>query len=294
MIYSKPPVIKPLATILYCFVLVTGCQTEIDGMVEIPAGYFQMGTGETDTEGHALSMGFEKPWYADESPQREVYQNAFYIDEYEVTNRQYYIFCQATDCKPPLGWHGQKYPEGQDDLPVTGVSFFDATAYAQWVGKRLPTEQEWEKAARGPGGSLYPWGDEMRFSAANVSRSSKKKKGQGLKPVGSHPSGASYYGVHDMIGNVWEWVWDYYQPYPKNQFKSDDYGKNYVVVRGLSHVGVGHFPKGQYKKVVALKARASYREKLHPLTRKSDVGFRCAKDQDPFSKRLYEFFTGKT
>lgn len=293
MICSKPPVIKFLVIIFNCFVLIIGCQPGIEGMVKIPAGYFYMGTDETDTEGHARLMGLEKPWYADESPKREVYQSAFYIDVHEVTNRQYYIFCQATDCKQPSGWNGLKYPNGWVDLPVINVSFFDATAYAQWVGKRLPTEQEWEKAARGPKGSIYPWGNEMRFSAANISRSNKKKKGQGLKPVGSYPSGVSYYGLHDMIGNVWEWVWDYYQPYPGNQFKSDDYGKKYAVVRGLSHVGVGHFSKEQYKKVVTLKARASYREKLHPLTWRSDVGFRCAKDKDPFSKRLYDFFTGK-
>ncbi|MEC7640930.1 MAG: SUMF1/EgtB/PvdO family nonheme iron enzyme [Nitrospinota bacterium] len=293
MKFSKPPALKPRVALLCCLVAGIGCQPGIEGMVKIPAGYFLMGTDAADREGNALSMGLEKPWYSDESPQREIYQNAFYIDKYEVTNRQYYIFCQATDCKPPPGWPGQKYPEGQDSLPVTGVSFFDATAYAQWIGKRLPTEQEWEKSARGPEGLLYPWGDKMRFSAANISSSSKKKKGQGLKPVGSHPSGASYYEAHDMVGNVWEWVWDYYQPYPDNQFRSNDYGKKFIVVRGLSHVGVGHFPAGQYKKIVALKARASYREKLHPQTRRSDVGFRCAKDPDLFSKRLYEFFFGK-
>jgi len=288
MIFRKP------LTFIFCLIALatSGCQPEVDGMALIPAGYFIMGTDETDDEGRALALGLEKPWFADESPRQTLYQKAFYIDRYEVTNRQYYIFCQATDCKPPVGWHNWKYPEGQGDLPVTNVSFFDASAYAQWAGKRLPTEREWEKAARGPEGSLYPWGDEMQFSAANVSRSPRRKRGQGLKPVGSHPAGASYYGVHDMIGNVWEWVWDYYRPYPDNTYNSADYGKKYVVVRGLSYFGVGHFSRKQYKQVVALKARAAYREKLPPLTRKPDVGFRCAKDKAPFFKRLYEAVTG--
>ena len=96
-------------------------------------------------------------------------------------------------------------------------------------------------------------------------------------PVGSFPEGASPYEAQDMIGNVWEWVWSYYLPYPESEYKSELYEKKFVVVRGLSYLSVGHFPKKEYRKVVALKARASYREKLSPLSRKIDVGFRCAK-----------------
>lgn len=263
-------------------------------MVLVPGGDFIMGTDEVDTEGHALSLGLGKPWFADASPQRHIYQKGFYIDKYEVTNRQYYIFCQAAGYFPPPHWGGGKYPEGQDALPVTNVSYFDASAYAQWAGKRLPTEAEWEKAARGPDGALYPWGDDFHVSAANVSRSSGKKRGDGLKPVGSHPSGASPYGAFDMTGNAWEWVWDYYQPYPGSAYKTPDYEKKYVVVRGLSYFGVGHFTKKDYRKVVTLKARASYREKLHPQAIKIDIGFRCAQDKDknPIVKMLYEAFAG--
>ena len=123
-----------------------------------------------------------------------------------------------------------------------------------------------------------------------MSKSNKKRKGQGLKPVGSYPEGASSFGVEDMIGNAWEWVWDYYQPYPGNEFKTSNYGKKYVVVRGLSFLGLGHFPIKEYKKAVALKARAGYRELLSPLARKIDVGFRCAKDRQPLTKQLYDLF----
>jgi formylglycine-generating enzyme required for sulfatase activity len=99
-----------------------------------------------------------------------------------------------------------------------------------------------------------------------------------LKPVGQYPQGASPYGVEDMIGNVWEWIWDYYLPYPGNTDEQLKFPKNVVVVRGLSHMGVGHFPEKEYKKVVRLKARVSYREHLHPILRKPDVGFRCVKE----------------
>lgn len=248
-------------------------------MALIPAGNFTMGTDLVDGGNHALSVGLAKPWFADEFPERRVYAEDFYIDEYEVTNLQYYIFCQATDHKPPGLWGGPKYPEGDGDLPVTSVSFFDAAAYAQWAGKRLPTEAEWEKAARGPQGNIFPWGDEFDWTAANISQSSKKKLGRQLQPVGSFPEGVSPYGVHDMIGNAWEWVWDYYLPYPDSERASPDFGKKYIVVRGLSYLGLGHFSKKNYKKVASLKARASYREKLNPLARKKDVGFRCAKDK---------------
>ena len=254
-------------------------------MVLIPAGEFTMGTDLVDSKNHALSVGLTKPWFVDETPERRVHTRAFYIDQYEVTNRQYYIFCQATDHKPPRNWGGQKFPEGDGDLPVTNVNFFDAAAYAQWLGKRLPTEAEWEKAARGDLGNLFPWGNRFDWDAANISHTSKKKIGHQLKPVGSFPKGVSHYGVHDMIGNAWEWVWDYYLPYPESEHESPDYGKKYVVVRGLSYLGVGHFPKKDYKKVVSLKARASYREKLNPFARQKDVGFRCAKDKAPLIQK---------
>jgi len=262
-----------------------------EGMVWVPSGHFSMGTDETDDKGHALSLGLNKPWFADESPAQRLDLPDFFIDRFEVTNQQFYIFCQATDHRPPPGWKGMKYPDGEDDLPVTTVNFYDAAAYAEWAGKRLPSEAEWEKAARGPTDFDYPWGSQFDFTRANLSSSAKKKFGNGLKPVGSFPQGSSPYGAEDMIGNVWEWVHDYYQPYPGNRSWQVEFSKESVVVRGMSFMGVGHFPEKEYRKVVALKSRVSYREKLHPVLRKPDLGFRCAKDVPSFWETLNE--TGK-
>ncbi|SVD67835.1 uncharacterized protein METZ01_LOCUS420689, partial [marine metagenome] len=94
-----------------------------EGMVLVSGGEFKMGTDLVDLENHALSVGLPKPWYADEFPERKVYLKDFYIDQYEVTNRQYYIFCQATDRKPPRTWGGLKYPDGRDEYPVSHVNF---------------------------------------------------------------------------------------------------------------------------------------------------------------------------
>ena len=99
------------------------------GMVLVPAGYFSMGSDEEDTGGHALSLGLDKPWYADETPQRRLHLDDFFIDRYEVTNKEYYIFTQATDRKPPRTWKGPRYPEGEDQFPVHGVSFYDAAYF---------------------------------------------------------------------------------------------------------------------------------------------------------------------
>ncbi len=258
------------------------------GMVLVPSGYFSMGSDEEDAAGHALAMGLGKPWYADESPQQRFKLDDYFIDRYEVTNKQFYIFSQATDHPPPPIWNSPRYPEGQDDYPVHAVSYFSAAAYAEWAGKRLPTEAEWEKAARGGTPVQYPWGDAFDGSKANLSLSPRSKTGRGLMPVGSFPQGASPYGAEDMIGNVWEWVNDYYKPYPDSKYQTRYFDGKHVVVRGMSYLGVGHFPKKEYVKVVALKARAAYREKLNPAARRLDIGFRCAKDR----KSFYETYIG--
>ena len=270
--------------------ILSGCMEKIpEGMVLIPSGEFTIGTNQIDEEKHALALGLNKPWFADESPERRIDIPDYYIDRYEVTNLQYYIFCQATDRKPPRYWKGQKFPEGQGHHPVTTVNYFDASAYAKWAGKRLPNEAEWEKAARGRAGFIYPWGDDFIPGLANLSLSPRTKIGQGLKPVGSFPKSASPYGVQDLVGNAWEWVWEYYQAYPANTFKTPAYEKKEIVVRGLSYMGVGHFNKKDFLKVVSLKARASYREHLNPMARRKDVGFRCAKDRPPFMERVFGF-----
>lgn len=174
-----------------------------EGMVYVPGGYFQMGTNDEDAD-------------EDVRPQRRVFVPAFYMDRTEVTNREYKRFLPSHD-----------YPKGEDDLPATNVTYDEAAAYAQWAGKRLPTEEEWEKAARGTDGRRYPWGE--TWDSAHVAkravtagqsvvreRQSKDPKTCLLGPsrvrrVGSAPDGVSPYGCLDMAGNAWEWVQGFYR-----------------------------------------------------------------------------------
>ncbi len=157
-------------------------------MVYVPAGGFLMGSpaGKGDS---------------DEQPQRRVFLDAYWIDKRPVTVGQYRTFCQATERKMPLapdwGW--------QEDHPVVNVTWEEAAAYARWAGKRLPTEAEWEKAARGTDGREYPWGNQW-----DPRKCSNRGNSHSTQPVGGYPAGASPYGALDMAGNVWEWCADWY------------------------------------------------------------------------------------
>jgi formylglycine-generating enzyme required for sulfatase activity len=241
-------------------------------MVLVPEGEFIMGSDEADTEGISERLGINKPWFEDERPAQKVYLNAFFIDQYEATNARYKKFIDAVGHPTPPYWRGKEYPPDQGDHPVM-VGWADAKAYCEWAGKRLPTEAEWEKAARGTDGRRYPWGNEFDPSKANVGETQP-----GQVNVGSYLAGKSPYGAYDMIGNVWEWTADWYQPYPGNQSQSPHFGEKYKVIRGNAQGGVGHFPKTLIEKVVAHQSRASYRFLLSPNIRLSDVGIRCVKD----------------
>ena len=175
-----------------------------DGMVLIPAGEFEMGS---DTGA------------ANERPVHTVYIDAFYMDTYEVTNAQYKTFIdenpewQKENIPPAFHdgvylrlWEGNTYPEGKADHPVIYVSWYAAMAYAQWAGKRLPTEAEWEKAARGElSGKAYPWGDIYDATLANYGRHHSAPIAVGQYPPNS-------YGLYDMAGNISEWCLDEYDP----------------------------------------------------------------------------------
>jgi formylglycine-generating enzyme required for sulfatase activity len=231
-------------------------------MVKIPAGEFSRGSNEREIG--EIKVDFSgNDRLARELPKNWVYLDSFLIDRYEVTNRQYKDFCASTGHSVPLMWKDGTYPEGKGDHPVVYVSWIDAQAYAGWIGKRLPTEMEWEKAARGANGYQWPWGDQFYAHRANI-----RESGIGeTMPVGSYLNGANDEGVMDLAGNVWEWVQDRLQPYP--EYAGNPYyfpGGFFKVQRGGSFKTTGDYARGAYR-------GAGEVDKIY-----SDVGFRCARD----------------
>lgn len=233
---------------------------EHEVMVLIPAGKFIMGSDPAD-EKRGITVGI------DELPQRKVKVKAFYIDKFEVTNAQYQKFIDVTDNKTPYDYKNRKFPEGEGQWPVSHIDWFDAKAYCEWAGKRLPTEVEWEKAARGTDGRIYPWGDKYDVEKLNVKDWNKMKVER--VNVGSFPDGTSPYGLLDMAGSVWEWTEDWYEAYPGSKIKGRaDFGKIYKVIRGGAWNGSG-------KDLARTNGRFTYRpdQAYHCF-----IGVRCVKD----------------
>ena len=219
--------------------------------VVIPAGNFTMGDNE-------------------DSPLREVYLGGFFIDKHEVTVSRYAKFLKTTGgVKPPDHWE-EALLDNAGELPVVGVDWHDADAYCRWAGKRLPTEAEWEKAARGADGRKYPWGnDEPTPARANFGRFSEGPYKGGLMPVSGREAGNSPYGVQDLAGNASEWVADWYaESFARGDVrnpKGPESGKGKVIRGG-----------GWYDHPDRLKS--SRRMYAGPANRADDVGFRCAGD----------------
>ena len=191
-------------------------------MVVVPAGEFMMGSPTGDS---------------DEQPAHKVYVDAFSMDVYEVTVGQYAAFLQAKGIDPPSDWKTMNQPAHQS-RPVANIDWADAFAYCKWAGKRLPTEAEWEKAARGTDGRLYPWGNDPPTTLhANYGKKDWNNH-EALAPVGSFEAGKSPYGIYDMAGNVWEWVSDWYdEAYYKNSPSQNPTGPStggFKVIRGGS------------------------------------------------------------
>lgn len=219
-------------------------------MVAVPAGAFNMGS---DAGG------------PDSKPAHQVDVPAFQIDKFEVTNSDFKAFVDATGYKTDAEKTGDKpwsaYATGKDDNPVIKVSWNDATAFCKWAGERLPTEAEWEKAARGTDGRAYPWGNDWDPAKVN----GKDSGIRGTTAVGSYPAGASPSGVLDMGGNVWEWTSTVPDHYPGNSAASKLYSANSYIIRGGGWFDV--------KEQIA----SYYRNSAIPTTANDDLGFRCAR-----------------
>jgi iron(II)-dependent oxidoreductase len=233
---------------------------EFHDMVFIPAGPF--------------IMGYDKR-HADEGPSHTVTLRAYYIDQYEITNVQYAEFVKATRHKPPLHWRNGQYPPEKAKHPVVMVSWYDAKEYCDWAGKRLSTEEEWEKAARGTDGQIFPWGNAFDMNKSNNPQRWKSLGRPGdTMPVGSFPQGKSPYGLYDMAGNVWEWTESWYLPHPGNTHITENYGQKYKVSKGGSWKDCSFYRCG-------LSGPTFNRGFFVPNTRNNSFGFRCARDAAP-------------
>jgi formylglycine-generating enzyme required for sulfatase activity len=267
-----------LSLLLYvAFALEVSAEKKEDQMILVPAGTFTMGSANRA---------------ADERPIHKVYLDAYYIGKYEVTNAEYYEFwrsLQDNNSKtlqevmqhtpenftylPHIGnWpeRATQYP----NHPVVGVSWHDAKTYAEWKGMRLPTEAEWEKAARGYTNRTWPWGNDIQPYANTADKNDGYENR--IAPVGSFPKGKSYYGAMDMAGNVWEWTADWYSDVyyfhsPRQNPTGATIG-SWRVIRGGSWVDT------------LARCNTTFRFYFFPTLKTSFVGFRLAKSAEKAKK----------
>lgn len=275
------------------------------GMVLVSAGEFLMGNDGRDI---VITQGVAP---VDEMPAHVVALKAFYIDKYEVTNEQYKAFLDTLkrlgvkrfshynddgvpvpdrwmiqvedegkikDVAIPDRWSLESYPKGEDNYPVVDVDWYMAVKYCEVNGKRLPTEQEWEKAARGTDGRIFPWGNEYKTSISNNREFWDVRHKNGREPVdvGRMKEDVSPYGAHDMAGNAMEWTSSLYRAYPGSELDRDIFKKELYVLRG-----------GAYNTLLYEFGRTTSRYFRKPSDNKSahadwhtdmNIGFRCAKD----------------
>ncbi len=228
--------------------------------VDLPGGSVTVGRDPVTAGGVAP---------ADELPQHVVDVEPFEIGATPVTNAQYASFIAATGAEPPPHWRSAEPPAAITSHPVTFVDWFDAAAFCAWAGGRLPTEAEWEKAARSIDARRFPWGDEPDPSRAHIGAG---PKAGATAVVGSHQGGASPYGLLDAAGNVWEWVASAYAPYPyaATDGRNDPRGTPERVLRGGSFAS----PSLDY-------ARCAMRSRSRPGRRQLHIGFRIARGATP-------------
>lgn len=271
-----------------------------DGMVEVTEGAFLRGSTDDDLDYFVMlcdqaDSGCIRDNFLDEQPQQRVTLSAYWIDQFEVSNEQFAAFVEATGYTTVAERNGAsmvwddnqrqinevqdanwRHPEGPGsditgllDHPVVHVSWEDAGQYCAWAGKRLPTEAEWEKAARGLDGRRFPWGND--WEPERVHSVLPTEQAEGTVPVTSYEAGASPYGAHQMLGNVFEWVADWYDPYfyetgPLTDPLQSDVSSQLRVTRGggwATRTGFLH---------------VGWRRVVDPATTNTTTGFRCARD----------------
>ncbi len=245
------------------------------GMVRIPGGSFRFRISGIEIEGkNEIGVDVQYPW--EDSPRRDhdhiMNVAAFYTDRYPVTNEQFHKFLAATHYHPRddhnflRDWKNGSYPQGWGNKPVTWVSIEDARAYAAWAGKRLPHEWEWQYAAQGKDGRLYPWGSEWDEDA--VPRRDTGRSMQPAADVNAHPRGASPFGVEDLVGNVWQWTDEYVDEHTRAG-----------ILRGGSH----YQPRGShwyFPQAYELTEHGKYLLMAPSIDRSGAVGFRCVVDAE--------------
>jgi formylglycine-generating enzyme required for sulfatase activity len=248
---QKAAVVKPVPS---PSPVVSSLPVAPEGMVLIPGGVFEMGRADGDEY---------------ESPPHLVTVKPFFMDKNEVTCGEYEKFVQFEAHRAPPGWSQGRCPEGKSLLPVTGVSWNDAQAYAQWAHKRLPSEEEWEFAARGKDHRVYAWGNEWK-PLANAGESSSGK----LIEVGSYAAGAGPFGTLDMMGNAWEWTSSPLRAYPGAKIKEESLPEveqeKLKVIRGGSYQSNSKQATTTYRMGWPSEGASSY----------AQSGFRCASDLD--------------
>ena len=218
----------------------------------------------------------------DEAPIHVRFLEPYRIARYPVTNAEYEAFVNATGHTSPPHWTGGKVPVHEASLPVVHISWHDANAYAEWAQARLPTEMEWEKAARGADGRIYPWGNEFEPAADQGAPLLTDL----LTPVGNRPGAVSPYGVHEVAGNVWEWTANWYQPYEGNTHQDNDYGEKHKVLRGGSWLevrgrnGKSIFPMRQSLARPTQLYRKQYRFSVCPRCHARSFEPRCSRRGD--------------
>jgi len=270
---------KKLAIVMFIFLTACGNPREMIDEKGIPmrlvsAGEFTMGSNAD----YALQMceqfrgGCQLDWFKGEEPPHKVTLDSFFMDKYEVTNSQYKACVEAGVCLPPTSFSATRsnyYDDSKyDNYPVIFIYWDYAKTYCEWRGGSLPTEAQWEKAARGTDGRSYPWGEDIDCNKANYYSCVGD-----TAEVGSYENGVSPYGIYDLTGNVWEWVADWYsESYYQNSSINNPLGPDsgqYRILRGgmwMSNEGV---------------LRTSYRYSVAPTYTDDFVGFRCVRSGTP-------------